>query len=639
MMSPNAFMGFARDFNSRLSLGAKLNANLMLVGFFCAFITAILVGGTVYERFKDIEKNEISSHIARTDAMLKSMKTDVQTKSFDWGTWDATYNYLENQYQGYVAENINYSSLKNLDVNAIAFVRFDGVFSRAIYFDFNSKNQNPNEKLQTQFLMFARSPIVAQKLEGKRSYQSFVHIGDKILTISVTKVLKNEGTGIPQGFIIFGKEISRADIYEALDVRGNYAFVKMQDPVDVKIDYDTITVAKNIIGVDDQSIGSIQFTVPRTLMMSGRSLIAMILIGVCLMILIMTIVLNTRLKRIVINPIKKFQAHVATIKSTGELAQFSDNGRADEIGTLYTEFNEMAHELSVLRAKIEAQSFKIGKDESTIGIMHNIRNGLSPVSVILSKLDREFSSTTSANVFRAVQELGQNDQTDERRAKLVAFIMAAIEDFDQRLASERGKIKQAGRSLNSVLETIQSEGSSRTNDGFSNPISDLSAIINTSSAVARYAHGAKISINFECAEQYLVKGNRVLLTQVFDNIMTNATEAIEATGRDFGQIEITIEPIFFRDTDCVQISIIDDGDGFAPDMGAKIFERGFSTRDHKPGGLGLHWCANTINAMGGVFLLESTGIAKGATAKIIVQIAHDEDFSAVSEPNIGAVAA
>ena len=62
------------------------------------------------------------------------------------------------------------------------------------------------------------------------------------------------------------------------------------------------------------------------------------------------------------------------------------------------------------------------------------------------------------------------------------------------------------------------------------------------------------------------------------------------------------------------IAIRDDGEGFAADRAPTLFQRGFSTRKHKSGGLGLHWCANSMGAMQGALKLESEGPGRGAVA-------------------------
>src|SRR3712207_8674596 len=58
----------------------------------------------------------------------------------------------------------------------------------------------------------------------------------------------------------------------------------------------------------------------------------------------------------------------------------------------------------------------------------------------------------------------------------------------------------------------------------------------------------------------------------------------------------------------------DNGEGVSPEILPKLFERDFSTRKEKKGGLGLHWCANSAAAMQGSLKVLSDGVGKGATA-------------------------
>jgi len=72
------------------------------------------------------------------------------------------------------------------------------------------------------------------------------------------------------------------------------------------------------------------------------------------------------------------------------------------------------------------------------------------------------------------------------------------------------------------------------------------------------------------------------------------------------------------------IAIRDDGEGFAADRAPTLFQRGFSTRKDKSGGLGLHWCANSMAAMQGSLKLESEGPGMGAVAKLSLATAEVE---------------
>ena len=109
--------------------------------------------------------------------------------------------------------------------------------------------------------------------------------------------------------------------------------------------------------------------------------------------------------------------------------------------------------------------------------------------------------------------------------------------------------------------------------------------------------------------------NRVILSQVVGNLFANAAEAIAATGKGGGSIAVSIH----EKGDKIEIVIRDDGEGFDPALAPTLFQRGFSTRPHKSGGFGLHWCANSMLAMDGALELQSDG--KGMGAKAILRLA------------------
>jgi signal transduction histidine kinase len=65
----------------------------------------------------------------------------------------------------------------------------------------------------------------------------------------------------------------------------------------------------------------------------------------------------------------------------------------------------------------------------------------------------------------------------------------------------------------------------------------------------------------------------------------------------------------------IRIQVVDNGVGIAPEVSARLFAQGFTTR--KEGhGLGLHSSALAARMMGGNLSLESEGPGKGATATL-----------------------
>ncbi len=64
----------------------------------------------------------------------------------------------------------------------------------------------------------------------------------------------------------------------------------------------------------------------------------------------------------------------------------------------------------------------------------------------------------------------------------------------------------------------------------------------------------------------------------------------------------------------------DDGVGISPEHLPRIFEKGFSTKSRATNfGIGLHWCANALNALGGSIRAESAG-PTGATLQVLVPL-------------------
>jgi signal transduction histidine kinase len=304
------------------------------------------------------------------------------------------------------------------------------------------------------------------------------------------------------------------------------------------------------------------------------------------------------------------------VRKSGNLALLTEAPRRDEIGSLVTSFNAMLSQLKDLREQVEAQSFKLGQSESAVAVMHNVRNALNPISTVLSQGLAQAPSADRALLDRALGELADGDIPLVRRQKLVAFLAAAFEG-EARARGERQQQMEIGRdALHNVLEIIgrqQEQAHERP------PLDtcDVTDLIARNATIARYSGASSIAFHFP-SRPHWVMANRVLLSQVIGNLFSNAAEAINATGRDGGSISVTIHD----SGDKVEVAIRDDGEGFDPDRAPQLFQRGFSTREHKSGGLGLHWCANSMLSMGGGLALKSEG--KGCGARAVLTLQHSD---------------
>jgi signal transduction histidine kinase len=88
-----------------------------------------------------------------------------------------------------------------------------------------------------------------------------------------------------------------------------------------------------------------------------------------------------------------------------------------------------------------------------------------------------------------------------------------------------------------------------------------------------------------------IKCNPSKINQVLLNLITNACHAIDVSGKEVGKLAIDTD----FDGDRVNITIKDNGIGIAKDVGKKMFDPFYTTKEIGQGtGLGLSICYNII---------------------------------------------
>jgi signal transduction histidine kinase len=110
---------------------------------------------------------------------------------------------------------------------------------------------------------------------------------------------------------------------------------------------------------------------------------------------------------------------------------------------------------------------------------------------------------------------------------------------------------------------------------------------------------------------------RVLLQQVVQNLVLNAAESVRDTGRERGHLLVTVRVEQGEDGERLVLRFTDDGGGIAAEHLPRVFEKGYSTKSKETNlGIGLHWCANAVAALGGAMRAECPGPGQGATLQV-----------------------
>ena len=432
--------------------------------------------------------------------------------------------------------------------------------------------------------------------------------------------MKSDSSGTSPGILLIGSLIDVGALRNTTKVDFRIDPASASDPAPALVDTaDFIQLASPLQGLDDALVGELRSKTPKSISKLGQKTIwsALALIVVAgFAILGASAVL---LRRIAIARIERMRSHLIQIGATGSLATMPDDPSDDELSDMTRSFNSMATQLAELRERIRQQDYKEGAADHAAGILHNIRNSISPIGTIAWGLATAEEATWKDQVRRALSEMQGEAVDPDRVRKLQAFVSLSAEKFlaegDQRkreLESMRGMIRH-------LDEVLAAEDAVSQAERVREPV-DMEPAIRLAAGLVESRPSARVEVSWP-QDIPDVLGSNVNLKQILGNVFINAAEAIEATGRGSGHIKVEIAETMQAGRRALDIAISDDGEGIDPAVLTRIFDKGFSTRRERSGGLGLHWCANTMNGMGGRIHAESDGMGHGATMHLVLPLA------------------
>lgn len=600
---------------SLASLGGKLLLILATVGLIGSIALTVLLAWVITPAFNDLENQAIDGHVERTRAALNEFAGKVESSVRDYGDWNSSYDYIEKPTKAFEEESFSPNAMSNLDVYGMAYLRPDKSLVIARWIDPDTKVEN-NGLRDIMVAAMRKAPLDAVIKASKTgtSGHFFAKYNNVVVAVGVALVRKSDGSGAPRGYVLMVRPIDGSTLHNLLQLKAEIGDAAQAGRL-VTTSAQTMQIAVPMPGADGNPVASASFEVPRDVSLLGQHMLWLAVLGSTILLILVLAVLSRMISRLVLKPLGRVEGHMQRVRDSGTLSVLEDDGkRRDEIASLGTSFNSMLVQLKDLREQVEVQSFALGRSESAVAVMHNVRNALNPVSTILSAGIGQGAPVDRSLIERALGELMASDASPERRQKLVSFVAAAFDAEDKQRDDRRDQLEIGRDAMRQVLEII---GAQQALAHERPPLEacDATQIVAQNATIALHSgDGSSIAFNFP-AKPHPVMANRVLLSQVVGNLFSNAADAIGAAGGS-GSINVTI-----TDTPAgtVEIAIQDTGDGFDPAVAAQIFQRGFSTRDHKSGGLGLHWCANSMAAMDGALVLESDGVGLGAVARLTLK--------------------
>lgn len=392
-----------------------------------------------------------------------------------------------------------------------------------------------------------------------------------------------------------------------------------------------------------------------------------------------SILLSSRLQRVISVPILRLAETVQKISTGGDYSIRVEKGADDELGSLYDEFNGMldriqrgekelqrAHdeleirvqqrtgqlsranlelsrevaerkraeeELEGLHRTLVETARQAGMAEIATGVLHNVGNVLNSINVSATLTVDRLRHLKLSDLSRAVGMLGQHTadlpdflSRDHKGKLLPEFLAMLAEHLQQERQTMLEELATLTKNVDHVKTIVAMQQSYAGVAGMVETAS-LDELIEdalklNSSSFEKYS----IQLVRDYAELPQVRVEKQKLLQLLVNLITNAKDSlVESTAPDKRLTVRVMGPVedlgpaedLGPVEDTLRIEVADNGIGIPPEDLARVFSHGFTTK-RRGHGFGLHSSANAAKEMGGRLSAESEGTGRGATFVVVL---------------------
>ena len=592
-------------------------------------------------RFQAIELDNARTAMTRIDYGVHQTLNELQVAATDWGNWKDTYAFIRDHNTAYQRGNLTESALKQLRLTTLTFIDADGNIVLSKSLDPASGSFLPQD-------LFARGSLPQDfpwrdRLHSARGANGFIRTDRGVLLAAVAPIFDGFGHGPSRGLVLMGRLLSAAEIAEigaraqtrvALVTAGGGSAPApalprqraLTGPTDAVAMNDTTTqISRVFTDIYGDPILTLRVDVPREITRSARSTVAGAMgftVGAAVAVLLVLLAL---LDRTVLAPLARVTRHAVAIGAGDDLTPRLNLERKDEIGALAAEIDRMVAQIAESRRQLVDHSFQSGMAESSRGVLHNIGNAMTPLGVRLAKLQDRLRTAPTSDVERALAERANASGASgeaQRQADLDEFLRLASGELAEVVKAAGDDVevvaRQAALVQHALSEQLHSSRAPTVTEA-----ATLPAIINQSLEIVpdTCRDLARVELDPSVHSVGPIHVARTVLRLVLQNLIINAAEAIRAAGREAGVVRFSAALVAEAGQSRLQLDCTDTGVGIAAENLERVFERGYSTKRGSGNlGIGLHWCATTVNALGGRIWASSAGHGNGATLHLVIPV-------------------
>ena len=568
--------------------------------------------------FTRLEQVDAETAMHRVRHSVDRTLEALEINAADWANWKDVYQFVNDHNVDFPRSNITRSALNQLQLNVMLIVDRDGqvVMSSDNYVSTSLELEGVLETGGRLLPNLPWRPFLGTRERARGMIQT--NLG--VLLIAGAPILDGTGGGPPRGMVIMGRLLTAALVRQMESQTETQIDLIWNEPPAagdrmVRTDRET-WIYGGFADIYGKPVLTLRVDIPRDVTASGSRAIMVATSSLVAATLVTYLLLLALLNRFVLRPLTRLTAHAVAVSKDPELTERLDSTEPDEFGKLAREFDGMVEQLAATRRDLVDRSFEAGYAEMAKGVLHNLGNALTPMGVRLSAMDQRVRESPAADLERVADELATGDPDPARRAELLEFLQLGCREISLEM-QETGKdiaLLQRQASLMRASLTEQRRGANHKGP-LLEPVS-LPELVTQSLEIVPDASRRRLQLEIDPSVRAVgtVRLARTVLRMVLQNLIINAADAIRDAGRETGVLRFVAEVSREGDRESLHLQCQDDGMGIAGDKLEAVFEKGYSTKSRDTNqGIGLHWCANAILALGGRVWATSEGPGRGAS--------------------------
>lgn len=626
-----------------MSLKYKVSLLISLL-FVVSGAASILVNRfLIMPSFIELERQQADRNVERAVEAINRDLEVLSTNVTAWAWWDESRSYMLGENQAFVERELSAEPVASAEVSYMGFYRTNG--SQLIHRAPAAKDEgSPVLGVLQEPSLPADHPLL-QHADLRGDAKGLVQTSLGPMLVASRPILTSSGEGPAAGVLIFGRVFDAAMIKRIageykLDVTFTPLSATHRDAVRslaagwqpgspprtavTLAQSETILTGESTLAdVHGNPILTLRVITPRSISARGEQASLVALATLCAVALMVLGVILVLIHVTVLRPIMKLTAHAVDVGQNDALHKRLKLERQDELGALAAEFDRMTDRLVEARRHLIDQSFVSGRADMAAGILHNLGNAVTPINVRLTTLSERMKIAPVDYLEKAVAELETRSASPERRADLVRFVQLAGRDLARLMRDTREDIRSIGVQVEHIQQILREQErfshASRVVEGV-----DMGQVIRLAAdgLSPQLQSAAPLEVDPSVASVGTVRGPRVEIQQIVANLLLNAAESIVSHGETQGRIAVRALRDETDNSVFAHFVFEDNGAGIRADDLAHMFNRRFSTKQ-RGSGVGLHWSANAVAALGGRLYAESAGIGHGARLHLILPLAKD----------------